>query len=122
MNSRWWGDKGGSIDSYEVQGIGPGVRDGRFSRRYSIVWLRELVLGLSDVLTTSKHGCTIPTLVDMGNSGLDCSLTRDLVAKRELRCDELLTPSVSSHIAARRKEVGIRTEEKAGNNEQRESS
>jgi hypothetical protein len=36
---------------------------------YSIVWLRELVLGLLEALTTSKLGCTIPTLVDMGNSG-----------------------------------------------------
>ena len=46
-----------------------GLWDERFSRRYSIVWLREPVLGLSDVLTTSKHGCIIPTLVDMGNPG-----------------------------------------------------
>ena len=31
--------------------------------------LRELVLGLLEPLTNSKQGCTIPTLVDMGNSG-----------------------------------------------------
>ena len=43
--------------------------DEMFSRCYSIVWLRELVLGLLEVLTTSEHGRTIPTLVDMGNSG-----------------------------------------------------
>ncbi len=45
-----------------------GLWDERFSRCYGIVWLRELVLGLLEVLTTSKHGYTIPTLVDMGIS------------------------------------------------------
>jgi len=30
---------------------------------------RELVLGLLEVLTTSKHECIMPTLVDMGNPG-----------------------------------------------------
>jgi len=52
-----------------------GLWDERFSRCYSIVWLWELVLGLLEVLTTSKHGCTIPTLVDMGNSGLRAYVT-----------------------------------------------
>jgi len=49
--------------------LGPGGHDGRFWGCYSIVSLRELVLGLLQALTTSKHGCTIPTLVDMGYSG-----------------------------------------------------
>jgi len=31
--------------------------------------LRELVLGLLEALTTDRLGRTIPTLVDMGNSG-----------------------------------------------------
>jgi len=48
-----------------------GPRDERFSRRYSIVWLRELALGLLEILTASRQGCTIPTLVDMGNPGLN---------------------------------------------------
>ena len=65
----WWGDKGGSIDSYEVQGLGPGVRDGRFHRCYSIVWLRELALGLLEALTTSKQEYTIPQIVEIGNYG-----------------------------------------------------
>ena len=34
---------------------------------YSIVWLRELVLGVSEALTTSEHGFSIFTLVDIGN-------------------------------------------------------
>jgi len=46
-----------------------GLWDERFSRCYSIVWLRELVSGVSEEFTTSKQGCTIPALVDMGNSG-----------------------------------------------------
>ena len=46
-----------------------GLWDERFSRCYSIVWLRELVLGLLKALTASKQGCTMPTLVDMGNPG-----------------------------------------------------
>ena len=35
-----------------------------------MVWLRELVLGVPEPWTTSKQGCTILPLVDMGNSGL----------------------------------------------------
>jgi hypothetical protein len=34
-------------------------------------------LGLLEILTTSKHGYTIPTLVDMGNPGLKRS-SRDM--------------------------------------------
>jgi len=33
-------------------------------------WPRELVLDLLEALTTSKLGCTMPTLVDARNSGL----------------------------------------------------
>jgi len=44
--------------------------DERSSRCYSIVWLRELVLGLLEALTTSEHQLIIATLVDMGNPGL----------------------------------------------------
>jgi len=40
----------------------------------------ELVLGLLEILMSSKHGCTIPTLVNMGNSGLGTVL-RPLLAK-----------------------------------------
>ena len=47
-----------------------GLWDERFSRCYSIVWPRELVLGLLEALTASKHGCTIPTLFYVGNCGL----------------------------------------------------
>ncbi len=47
-----------------------GLWDERFSRCYSIVWLRELVLGLSEPWTISKQGCTILPLIDRGNSGL----------------------------------------------------
>jgi len=37
---------------------------------------RELVLGLLEALTTGRLGRTMPTLVDMGNSGYDaCELT-----------------------------------------------
>ncbi len=46
-----------------------GLRDERFSRCYSIVWLRELIWGVLEALTNSKQGRTIPTLVDMGNPG-----------------------------------------------------
>jgi len=47
-----------------------GLRDEGFSRCYSIVWLRELVLGLSEPWTTSKQECTILPLFDAGNCGL----------------------------------------------------
>ncbi len=52
------------------------LRDGRFSRCYSIVWLRELVLGLLEALTISKHECSIVTLVDVGHSALFASTVR----------------------------------------------
>jgi len=46
-----------------------GPWDERFSKCYSIVWLRELVLGLLEILTASEHRLTIATVVDMGNPG-----------------------------------------------------
>ncbi len=51
-----------------------GLWDERFSRCYSIVWLRELVLGLLAALTTSEHRLIIAPVVDMGNPGLICSI------------------------------------------------
>jgi len=47
-----------------------GLWDERFSGCYSIFWVRELVLGLLEALTTSKQECTIPTLFYVGNCGL----------------------------------------------------
>ena len=46
-----------------------GLWDERFSRCYSMVWLRELVLRLLEALTTSEHRLTIATVVDMGDLG-----------------------------------------------------
>jgi len=40
-----------------------------FSRFYSIVFLRELFLGLLEVLTVSNHGFSILTLVLMVDPG-----------------------------------------------------
>jgi hypothetical protein len=51
-----------------------GIWDERSSRCYGIVWLRELVLGLLETLTTSEHRLSIATVVDMGNSGLSVFL------------------------------------------------
>ena len=53
-------------------------------------------MGLLEVLTASKHGCTIPTLVDMGNLGyiisycdtFDCDVleARDYLESAEILC------------------------------------
>ena len=52
-----------------------GLWDERFSRCYSIVWLRELVLGLLETLTINERWLSIDTAFDMVNpASKDCKL------------------------------------------------